>query len=332
MSQKHRRRDGYWRSYHLAHTLELDAVTSSIVKLVKESEPSCKVRRTTKRRGRKPVHSWEKLVCVCLIMVVMGYTFRDMQNMVPKLNLPWDEPYPDHTTIWKAYDRTPLDYLDSLLERAAALCIREADWGVGVLASDSSGVETDRYEEVIRPNKKERKFEKVKRLLYLKYHIAAILDHLIILRARVTSYRAGDSPTLRSMLKRFPPFPGSVFNADRGFDAEENFERIYELMMKANIKQIAKQKGPKGKGRKRLRYRSRAAKEFDPVVYRWRGMIEAIFGAEESDEHNLRTRFRKDRNRERWGIILAMGWNLKVLNRLRCRRSLGMEVTSIIRN
>src|SRR5438132_315826 len=90
--------------------------------------------------------------------------------------------------------------------------------------------------------------------------------------------------------------------------------------------------GPRGKGHKRLHYRSRAAKEFDQSTYRWRGMIEAIFGAEESDEHNLRTRFRTEENWERWGIILAMGWNLKVLNRLRCRKMLGMGVASIVRN
>src|SRR2546427_12807189 len=80
------------------------------------------------------------------------------------------------------------------------------------------------------------------------------------------------------------------------------------------------------------KYRNRAAKEFDQSVYRWRGMIEAIFGAEESDEHNLRTRFRKEGNREKWGPIMAVGWNLKVLNRLRWTKMLGMEVTSIIRN
>ena len=137
---------------------------------------------------------------------------------------------------------------------------------------------------------------------------------------------------LRSMLRRFPSLPGSIFNADRGFDAEANFKRVYELLMHPNIKQIARQKGPKGKGHKRLHYRSRAAKEFDQSVYRWRGMIEAIFGAEESDEHNLRTRFRREDNRRRWGPIMAVGWNLKVLNRLRWTKMLGMEVTSIIRN
>ena len=49
--------------------------------------------------GRKPIHSWEKLVCICILMVVFGSTYRNIQNMVPSLNLPWNEPCPDHTWI-----------------------------------------------------------------------------------------------------------------------------------------------------------------------------------------------------------------------------------------
>ncbi len=52
----------------------------------------------------------------------------------------------------------------------------------------------------------------------------------------------------------------------------------------------------------------------------------------ESKDHNLHTRFRKKENRERWWVIIAIGWNLRVLNRLRCTKELGMEVKSIIRN
>ena len=180
-------------------------------------------------------------------MIVMGYTFRDMQNYVPKLNLPWDEPYPDHSTIHRAYQEMPQEYLDTLLERTARLCMEESGWSKGLLASDSSGVETDRYEEVVRPNKKERRFEKVRRLFYLKYHIVAILDHLIILRARVTSYRVNDSPVLRSMLRRFPSLPGSIFNADRGFDAEANFKRVYELLMHPKHQADSQAEGAKRK-------------------------------------------------------------------------------------
>lgn len=183
-----------------------------------------------------------------------------------------------------------------------------------------------------RPNRKRRTFEPVRTVTYLRYHIIAVLDHLIILGAKVTGEGVGESPTLREMLPRLPPLPGCIFNADRGYDAEANFERVYSLRMRPNIKQRVVRRGPVGKGHKILRYRRRAAKEYDQSLYRWRGMIEAIFGAEESDEHNLRTRFRKEENRKRWGVILAMGWNLKILNRLRCTKMLGMEVTSIIRN
>ncbi len=196
----HRRREGYWRVYHLAHTRERDELVRDIVTLVRENEPPRRQRRT--KRGRKKVHSWQKLICICLLMVILGYTFRDMQNEVPSLNLPWHEPYPDHSTIHRAYQEIAKEYLDNMLERVSSLCMKEAGWEKGVLAGDSSGVETDRYETVVRTNKRRRRiFEEVRRLFYLKYHIIAILDYLIILKVSVTSYRAADCTTLRSMLK-----------------------------------------------------------------------------------------------------------------------------------
>jgi hypothetical protein len=82
--------------------------------------------------------------------------------------------------------------IDSLLEKSSRLCIEESGWSRGIIATDSSGVETDRNEEMVRPNKKERRFENIRRLIYLKYYIIAILDYLII-RARMTGNRAGDS-------------------------------------------------------------------------------------------------------------------------------------------
>ncbi len=252
MSKKHRRRKGYWKYYHLAHTQELDSIVSNIVSLVKENKPPVKPKRT--RKGKKPVHSWEKLVCICMIMVIMGYSLRDMQNMVPNLNLPWNsyEPYPDHSYIDKAFKKLDENYLDFILERTAYLCIKEASWKKGALGTDSSGVETDRYETVERPNKKKGCFEETRRQIYLKYHIVAILDYLIILKAKVTSYRCADSPVLRSLMKNFQKMKGSVFDADRGYDAELNFKRVFELLMLPNIKQRLMQKGPKGKGSQKI--------------------------------------------------------------------------------
>jgi hypothetical protein len=265
-------------------------------------------------------------------MLIAGYTFRGVENVVPRLDLPWiDEPYPDHITIWRAYQRIPMGYLETILSKTAYFCIKESNWEKGILASDSTGVDTDRYETVIRPSKKERKFVKVRRLVYLKYHIIAILDYLIILKARITTYRANDSPILGEMLRGFKELRGSIFNADRGYDAESIFERIYKLKMHPNIKQRLTQKGPKGSGHKRLRYRSKAAKDFNEEIYHYRGMVEAIFGAEESGEHGLKTRFRLTENREKWGQIIAIGWNLLVLNRLRSARHLGIKVMPTIK-
>jgi hypothetical protein len=328
----HRRRDGYWTYYHLAHTHEKDSIVENIVSLVKENKPPVKPKRT--KRGRKPVHSWEKLVCICLIMVILGSTFRDMQNDVPTLNLPWNqrEPYPDHSTIHKAFKKMDEEYLDLILEKTAYLCVKEVSWKNGVLGADSSGVETDRYETVERPNKKMGCFEEVRKRIYLKYHIVAILDYLIILRASITSERRNDSRVLRELLKKFQKMKGSIFNADKGYDAEVNFRRVSELLMLPNIKQRDLQRGPKGAGHKRLYYRTRAAKIFDEGTYHYRGMIEAIFGAEESDGHNLQTKFRIAENQQKWGKILAIGWNLKLLNRLHCARLKGIELVPIVRN
>ena len=90
--------------------------------------PSCmfkECQKKRKRRRRKPVHSWEKLVCICILMVVFGLTYRDMQNTVPSLNLPWnnDEPYPDHTWIARTFKKIPLKYLEDILTRSASICV-----------------------------------------------------------------------------------------------------------------------------------------------------------------------------------------------------------------
>ena len=150
--------------YHLVHTLERDTVIGNIVYLVKENPPpACSKNSSSSRRGRKPVHSWEKPVCICILMVVFGLTYRDMQNTVPSLNLSWnndDEPYPDHTWIARTFIKIPLKYLEDILTRSAYLCLKESRYkkeeGLLLLASDSTGIETDRYDYEVRPVKERR--------------------------------------------------------------------------------------------------------------------------------------------------------------------------------
>ena len=192
MSIKHKRKDGYWLYYHLAHTLERDTVIGNIVYLVKENPPplpcSKNVSRSSRQRKKTSTLMGETCLCICILMVVFGLTYRDMQNTVPSLNLPWnnDEPYPDHTWIARTFKKIPLKYLEDILTRSAYMCLKESagckkEEGLLLLASDSTGIETDRYDYEVRPVKRKKKFELIRVKQYLKWHIIAVLDHLVIL-------------------------------------------------------------------------------------------------------------------------------------------------------
>lgn len=339
MSIKHKRKDGYWLYYHLAHTVERDTVIGNIVYLVKENPPLCSKNvssnSSSSRRGRKPVHSWEKLVvCICILMVVFGLTYRDMQNAVPSLNLPWnnDEPYPDHTWIARTFKKIPLKYLEDILTRSAYLYLKESagckkEEGLLLLASDSTGIETDRYDYEVRPVKKNKKFELIRVKQYLKWHVIAVLDHLVILNVRTTNKNTHDSPVFRTMLNRLKKYginlAGSIFNADSGYDGENNYKSIFMMNMFPNIKQRinAKNKG------KNMKYRKKASEIFNISLYHYRGLIEGIFGAEETAHHHLYCRFRLKNNQKRFGLIMGIGWNLCVLNRLQCAKRLEIKIT-----
>ncbi len=318
----HNRRDGYWKYYHLAHTLEKGVIVSNIVDLVKENPPAVRKKST---RGRKPVHSWEKMVCICILMVIFNLTYRKMQNEVPLLSLPWNEPYPDHTWIARKFKRIPLEYLESILQKVAVMCIKESGWRNGMLATDSTGVETDVYDKKVKPVKRKsgKRFEEVRIKRFLKWHVIAVLDYMVILASTITSSRTHDSPVLRTMLKSVKgifDLHSSMMNADGAYDGEANYELLYSMNIHPNIRQR------EGSVNKILRYRKKASKEFDVGVYHYRGLIEGIFGAEEKANHQLHCRYFIKQNQRRFGIIKAIGWNLQVLNRLQCARILAVKV------
>jgi hypothetical protein len=224
---KHRRRDGYWRVYDFACPRELTSFVEDLARLVDEvGDPWPR-----SKRGRRPIHSPRKMVVICILTVVLGLSYRNMEALLCMLKLPWLEPVPDHSTIHEAFGRMSESYLDRLLEKSARLCVEESCWFRGIVTADSTGVETDRYETV------EVKLQKLRRKISVKFHIVAVLDYNIILAAKVTSRRTADSPTLRSMLKRLPQMDGSIFNADKAYDSDKNCELVYVKKMKPNIKQ-----------------------------------------------------------------------------------------------
>lgn len=313
---RHKRRERYWKLYDLARSRELPVVIDELARLVDEAgDPWPKA-----VRGRRPVHSPRKMVVICVLTVVLGISYRSMETLLHLLMLPWQEPVPDHSTIHEAFKRIPETYINHVLARSAALCIAESGWMKGIVAADSTGIETDRYEGV------EVRLKKTRRRINIKYHVTAILDYNIIMAAKVTSRKTADSPTLRQMLKKLPQMEGSIFNADKAYDSDKNCMLIYDKGMKPNIKQ----RGKEGTNRS-LRFRRRAAEEFNDALYRYRGLVEGIFGAEESRK-GLKTRSRLKGMQRRWGLARAVGHNLAVLNMLQCARQLHIELKPILPN
>ena len=317
------RRDGYWTSYHQAHTRELDFLVDKTVFLAKRNAP----RTRRHARGRRKVHSDCKMRCICLLMVMLNATYRDMQGLVPYLNLPWDEPAPDHTTIARHFQRIPLGWLEEALAATAQLCMAEDRWRDGICASDSTGVETDRYVRRRVPDKTRHGFAQKRARRHLKWHVTAILDPKVILCSQITSGSTGDSPVLRTMLGRIRrlgiPVRGSVFCADRGYDSDENCRAVFGMGMIPHIKQ---RKNATNRGK---RYRRQAGRMFDEEVYRYRGLVEGIFGAEEAEGHRLCCRYRKRSCQYRFGQMLSIGWNLEVLNRIECEKMMKNQVRAV---
>ena len=128
----------------------------------------------------------------------------------------------------------------------------------------------------VEPSKNRPGFVQKRIKKYLKWHITAILDYKIILTCRITSGSTNDSPVLRTMLRRMKKLGmscrDSIFCADRGYDSDESCKMIFGMGMIPNIKQ---RWGATNRGKP---FRRRAAALFDESIYRYRGLIEGIFG------------------------------------------------------
>jgi hypothetical protein len=129
----------------------------------------------------------------CLRHLIWGY-----EDFTRLLRLPWWGLVPDQSTIHEAFRHIPETYFNMILVGSAKRYIAEAVWVMGILAADSTGVETERYETV------EVKMKKTRRKINIKYHVTTILDYNIIMAAKIMGERTADSSTLRQMLKNLP--------------------------------------------------------------------------------------------------------------------------------
>ena len=125
----------------------------------------------------------------------------------------------------------PKDWLDLILAETARRCLGEARKATGPLGADSSGVETTRYADVERPDRKKRDFVETSQKIYWKYHITAILGLQIVLAAFTTPGSVNDTVMLPVMLaeikRRGFDFARHFFNGDKAYDSDENCEKLF---------------------------------------------------------------------------------------------------------
>ena len=94
--------------------------------------------------------------------------------------------------------------------------------------------------------------------------------------------------------------------------------------MRPNIEQRESRENSGNRRNVGKRFRRRAAAIFDRVRHGKRGMVEGVFGAEETRAHRLLCRYRKKETQERFGVLLAITWNVRTLNRIRCAAELAV--------
>lgn len=320
---KQQRQAGYWPGYHAARASEKDFVIGYVKDLVWENPPPEPVRKS--RRGRPKVYPRAEMAVACILMNHFNISSYDTKNAIASWNLDLDGRVPSTSTILRAHEELDMQWLQDMVATTAKACLEKAGIGEAIevdSAADSTGVETDRYEDKVKLDKKTGKETVARAKSYLKWHIFAVLKLQIILSCAMTPSSVADTDMLRPLLEKSKKlgrsFAGWWFHADRGYDSDSNCEAVFGMGMRPNILQ---RKSRENGGNRRdvgKRFRRRAAAMFDGVRYGKRRMVEGIFGAEETRSHRLLCRYRKKETQERFGVLLAITWNVRALNRIRC--------------
>ena len=249
-------------------------------------------------------------------------SYRKTENAIKSWNLDLGGRVPDHATISRAYNVLDTDWLEKMVALTAEACLKQAGADKGDMAADSTGVETDRYEDVVRSDKKSGKDAPERVKSYLKWHISAVVGLQVILSCAITTSSVADTSMLLSLLEKSKKlgrsFAGWMFHADSGYDSDLNCKAIFNMGMHPNIKQRKSRKNSGNRRNVGKPFRRRAAEMFDPARFQRRKMIEGIFGAEESSNHRLYCRHRKKETQKMFGLLLAITWNACALNRIRC--------------
>ena len=287
----------YWKAYHASNLYDKSEVFKLCSRVASALDPPWQV----SERGRPPKFRPELYASVGIFRKYFGSSLRAAEGEAPLLiGLRMD-----HATIWWGLQRMPIAYFERALELLYGLIAKL--FKCEIFVTDSTGVETDRYQERRRALKTGPEREFVKLHVLEGYSRQAGL--VPIVAAKVTRGYAHDSPQFKRLLKNFRG-GGEPLLGDSAYDAAKNFE----LARRHGFEPVIKLRniGPKGL------LRRQAARDFDRnrELYRMRGVGETPFGGF-AVRYGSRTRCRLPKTRAIDSLLMAIAHNLRTYARAR---------------
>ena len=287
-----KKRKHYWKRYFRANIKNYRKVWNFLDELIKEKGVAFR----NKRRGRKPKHSLAIYTKLCIFIGYFHLTIDEAAGLLDLLeNKTLDRSNVDRWFIRfnKEYARVITNWLHNKIE---------AMFPAGDYITDGTKITTDRYKKKLVKGE-ETYVLRLMGLCILVMYFASV-GMVSIVNFHTMTGDAHESPPFRNyLLERVKLRKRKRVHGDKGFDAEENFEKIYEKGLIPNI--VPKEGSKKGF------YRHKARKDYsDKLRKAIRGLVEVVFGGMETETNN-RVRFRKDRARKNYIALRALSHEIR---------------------
>ena len=299
-----KKRKGYWKAYDLRYKkYDLIKTYTFILRIIKKlNRPSIEGQRI----GRSPALSRNEYMAVLILKLIYTLSLRDLETLSNVLH----NKHIDHSTYGKAFKRIDYTSLLAILTFTYVIIANLVKQPSNkIYIADSTGVSITRlYKESIYRGKR------TKRRVFDKLHILACYypkyGYIPVVTARWSTGYSSDSTNLLEMLKQIDFLDIEYLLADRGYDCCE----LFEYLLYHNITPIIKTKESK-RDYKVNKFRKRIKNMFNQNLYRYRGVVESIFGGLES-KNRLKLNDRLLNSRRNSTIAAAIVHNISILMRL----------------
>jgi hypothetical protein len=296
-----RKRRGYWPRYEKGCIKDFRELWHEIDVIV--AEVGVPFKRS--RRGRPP--KFGDLAVYAKMAVMLAVFDYDLRELEGELTSVLDGSTLDHTNISRWFGKLDEEWVVSMVQALHQRIV--VHFRRGAYITDSTGITTDRYIEVISGGKPKRDLLTIKLHVLIAYFSTAGV--LSIAAMAATYGDQHDAPPLARFLAdpNVPLRAGYRLHGDRAYPSNENLRLAYERRLIPNLRFR--------EGHKHGLILARAREDYDDELRkRIRGLVEGLFGGIATTQ-GTRTRFRKDHHRKLHALLLGLAHEIKTWRRVR---------------